>query len=162
MASLLTPPVIQFVRKALSGGATLSTTLLGYDYSGSSNECTGTYSITSEGELTKVTVDTFYIPNDPNFSSDAYGHAARALAEAYLESVRTAVNFRPAIIKKLARGQAVAAKISESWGDLQLVNNSSTILAGVTLMDASVVDDPGLHVIGLRFVFGKVAAVLTP
>ncbi len=162
MASLLTPPVVRFVRKALSGGATLSTTLLGYDYSGSSNECTASYSITSESELTKVTVDTFYIPNDPNFATDAYGHAARALAEAYLETVRTAVNFRPATIKKLARGQAVAAKVSESWGDLELVNNGATILAGVTLMDASVIDDPGLHVVGIRFVFGKVAAILTP
>ena len=134
------------------------TVLLGLDEL-SAVECTW-YPV-SEGPVQKVRVDTFYFAQAP--ASETEVATRRAAVTAYAESLRTALLFRPPIVKQLARGAAFIPNIHDNFGDLETVAPTPlVILETCVVFDVEVVDDDGIHGIGISVTFGKVAPCASP
>ena len=159
-------PVLKFVRKAGGTGATLSTTYLGFDgdeVTSGNNQMIASWAAAADGVLSKIIVSTFYFAAEPNFVTDPYYQVSRKSAVEYLETIRSALYWRPLNVKSLARGIAVIPHTREQWGDLiNESNGNAVLLANCALIDAEIVDDAGLYGVQVQFTFGKVAASAAP
>lgn len=154
--------VLYFDRKTGGTGGSLDHTYLGKDVSPDNiggNRVVANWSMTAEGPWSKIQIDTFYFASPV---ADADYNTARKDAAAYLEVIRSACHYRPPILKELARGAAVLVHSAENFGSIVNEGDGSTLLADCQLLEASITDDVGIHGVGVRFVFGAIAACAVP
>lgn len=153
-------PVLKFIRRTGGTGGTIDETFLGHDeeLAGSPPSAPpSTWKHEPQGALARVVVDTFYFA-DPTTDLDE----ARLAAAAYVEAFRTAVNYRPPIVKELTRNATVLVHLAENFGDLVVDPGGDVVLADCQLVEASVTDDVGIHGIGVQFVFAAVTPTCQP
>lgn len=139
-----------------SGG----TTYIGTDATGSpSTPIISKWSTKADGVFTRLIVDTHYIVAPPT-SDD--GAAGRTQIAAYLEATRTAMKWKPPVLKELARGVAVIPNTFSNRGSVKR-DDGTTLLANCFLESVAVTDDEvGMNAVGLQFVFVAVAPRAAP
>jgi hypothetical protein len=147
--------ILKFERRTNGTGTVLDTTFLGHNET--STGAPAMWSFQPDGMLIKCVVETFYFADPTQTNAQQ-----RVAAVKYIEDLRSALLYRPIIVKELARGKAVMPRIVQNFGTLVLHSPSTTLLTNCTLIEASVSDDVGINGIGIRLVFGRVADAATP
>jgi len=147
---------IQFrLRTGGTGSSIGAPVQLGFDDDDSHDHAPAQWSLSVDGSLIKATVDTYYFGTMTAAGVEASEVEIRKLAQRYIDTISTALRWRPYTLKELSRGKAVIPHIHEGWGDLELTYGSPdyVILANCTLESAEIVDDPGTIGLAVRFVF---------
>ena len=153
-------PSLRWKRRNNGTGSVLSTVHLGSDEG--SSECPGEWYAEPQGPLARVVCDVLYFAPEPS-DTDTARAAARQLAVARLEALRTSLLHSPMVVKPMARGKYKSVNVHNNYGDLVYAVTSTspateaTILSNCTLEEASVVDDSRTRGVILRLVFARVS-----
>ncbi len=160
------PPVAYFQRRTGGTAGNIGGPVyLGYDEDGTSGCIAGTnyapaeVKIVPEGQLITAVVETYYFGLAAGGETE---HTVRKRVRDYIEAARVALGFREPLVKQMARATTVMPVVFESFGDLKLLNDGTTVLDACTLRSAEITDDVALNAVGVRFVFVRVSATSNP
>lgn len=153
-------PSLRWKRRNNGTGSVLSTVHLGSNEG--DTECPGDWYADPQGPLARVVCDVLFFAPDPA-DTDTARAAARQLAVARLEALRTSLMHSPLVVKPMARGKYKSVNVLNNYGDLVYAVTSTSpvtevvILSNCALEEASVLDDPRTTGIVLRLVFARVS-----
>lgn len=147
----------QFRLRTDGTGSTIGSPIkLGFDDDAPGDWAQCQWELKYDGPLIRCTINTYYFGAEASAGVDANEFAIRKLAQRYIDTISTALRYRPYTLKELARGKAVIPHIHQGWGDVELGLSTSpnyVVLANCTLESGEIVDDPGLIGTAIRFVF---------